>query len=456
MEEKTIAQDNLCLRCGGQMRFDPQMQMLVCAVCGEAPEQGQEQGQTTAATDSNLDCPNCGAELTVITGIRQAKCDSCDSTFNMLSDSEDCTLTGEIPDDHKYIAPFAVSKEDYQKGMISWLVEEKLTPVDVFDKIAMIRSEGCYVPYYYCIANYKVQWTASIGYDRIETYIVHIRQKGPDGRIRTVPVTRTRVVTDWRPYAASAAGRVTNLCDASNYIRKLESGTRAANSKELLVGINESSQGLFDPIGDIQIDRKHPFDTKYTAGFEVLPCDEPAAKVYDRGKINAGIRRDIERSAPGDRIRDLNFHGDIVPDYFMVYLPRWATVYSYGDKVCFNTCDGTDANKHFGTRPIDKDKKRRIRKWFLLSLAPLALAVAMLVALFVGDGAMGDALWSTVRVLTIVFWVLTAATLLLALIMRALILRKSKKGRTQQSESYMANPSAIFGRKSAKSDPLNN
>jgi len=373
----------------------------------------------------------------------------------MLHDGEDCTLTGEIPDDHKYISPFAVTQQEYQRGMISWLVEERLTPVDVFEKIATVRSEGCYIPYYYCIANYKVNWTASIGYDRVETYVVHIRQKGPDGRMRTVPVTKTRVVTDWRPYSATAAGRVTNLCDASNYIRRLESGTRAANSKELLIGINESSQGLFDPIGDIQIDRKHQFDAKYTAGFSVLPCDEPAAKVYDKGKINAGIRRDIERSAPGDRIRDLHFHGDIVPDYFMVYLPRWATVYSYGDKVCFNTCDGTDAKKHFGTRPIDKDKKRRIRKWFNFSLISLAVAVVMVAMLLTGEGNFGDAFMGALRTLFGVFSGITAVLLVVALIMRAVILNKSKKSRTEQAESYFANPSAIFSRKSAKADPLN-
>ncbi|MCL2837957.1 MAG: hypothetical protein FWE04_02670 [Oscillospiraceae bacterium] len=435
MSEKTM-QEKRCAGCGGQMQFNPEAQMLLCAACGEADQKSVAAAE--AAINATLNCPNCGAELEHITGSRQSKCDSCDSVFNILSEGEDCELTGEIPENHKFIAPFTVSEQQYQKGMISWLANEKFTPADVFEKMAIIRSEGCYIPHYYCVANYKVNWTASIGYDRIETFVV---------RTKNGMVTRTRVVTDWFPHSSVASGTVTNLIEATHHMAQSREKSGAANCKDLKRGIRESSFGLVDGGNFVEIDRKQSFDPKFTAGFTVLPCDEPSNKAYDKAVIDAGIRSQITAIAPGDRIRNLQYHGDIIPDIFLVYRPNWVTLYTYGDKVCFSACDGTNDSRHFGTRPVCKDTKKRVRRWFMgFGLAALLAMIMWLLRYFMA----GD---ETIELLAMLSLIPAGAVGLTAIIVRGVSISRGRKALGSQLDRYLGNTSEIFGRRSAKADP---
>ena len=430
------------------MWFDPVQQALVCRSCGEPP--------AYVAENTAIDCPNCGAELTLITGSRQAKCEFCDGTFAMLHDREDCELTGDIPDNHKYIIPFAVDKESYQKGMITWLAGEKLAPPDIFDKIGIIRSDACYIPYYYCVANFNGHYTASIGYDRTETYVTMVRQRDSRGNFRNVPVTRTRVVTDWKPYSAPIRGKSANLCEASRSTQDLRHKTYSATPPRWQAGIENSSHGLHEPM-NVQIDRKQPLtaenESKFTAGYKILPCEDHYSKVYDKEKIHRDIHNEISQTSPGDRIKDINFQGDIVPDYFLVYRPSWQTVYSYGEKICYATSDATDhrgAGRHYGTRPVDKEKKerlRRLRHWLFISLAVVS-------ASFVG----------TILVAESDILPLFALVMILGLLSSAIagvfnihgyftVVKAGRASNTAQSERYLATPSMIFERRSAKADP---
>jgi len=447
MDQSTIAQDNLCSRCGGKLRFDPEAQALMCTSCKEEAEPAF---QETDAVDASFNCPNCGAELTLITGSRQAKCDFCDGTFSILSEGDDCELTGEIPGDHKYVIPFTVDEETYRKGMISWLANEKLTPEDAFSKIAIIKTEGKYIPYYYCIANFKGSYTASVGYDRVETYIEYETRTDSKGKTTTVPVTRTRIVTDWHPFQSQISGSSTNLCEASRAIKDMQAKVHKANPEKMLKGIKNSSHGLFENL-DIQIDRKDPYDTKYTTGYTIIGCDDPVSIAYDKTKINADIHRLIKQTAPGDRIRGIRFSGNIIPDYFLVYRPYWVTVYSYGDKICFNTCEGTNPSKHYGTRPIDKAKKERLRKkrnWLLISLGVFALSFIGIYAIY------PEGVLLTLLALGVVLSFVSGAAAAIAYIYSYVVLvRKGRQANIEESKRYIANPSAIFGRKSAKADP---
>jgi len=438
MSENATMQEKRCTGCGGQLQFNPETQTLMCASCKEIPE--KDAAAMAAALNATLDCPNCGAELEAITGSRQSKCGSCDSVFNMLNEKEECKLTGDIPEKNKYIAPFTVSEQDYQKGMISWLANENFTPTDVFEKMAIIRSEGCYVPFYYCIANFKVKWTASIGYDRIETYTI---------RTKNGVSTRTRVVTDWFPHSSTAAGKVTNLIEATHRMEKARTNTETANSRAMKKGIRKSSFGAVDAGSYVDIDRKHNFDPKYIAGFTVLSCDEKSSKAYDKAVIDAGIRNHITAIAPGDRIRNISYQGDIVPEIFLVYRPSWVTLYSYGDKICYSTCDGTNAERHFGTRPVCKDTKKRVRSWWLgFGLT----ALIALVLFFMRDTMSGNAMFGHFLTGSAI---VAGGMGLAAAIIHIVSVSKGKKALRGQLDKYLANPSAIFGRRSGKADPTN-
>ena len=436
-------QNNNCPHCGGLMMFDPENQALTCQSCGGMAQE--------ASIDTAFECPNCGAELTIITGSRQAKCEFCGGSFAMLLDGEDCELTGEIPDDHKYIIPFSVSQDDYRKGMIAWLASEKLTPTDAFNKIGIIKSEGRYIPYYYCIANFKGRYTASIGYDRVETFVEHVQQRDSRGNIRTVPVTRTRTVTDWRPFQAEIRGKATNLCEASNSIKQIAKKTREATPQKWQIGVEASSQGLYEPL-NIQVERKQAYDTKFTAGYTVLACDEHYGIAYDKGLIHNEIHNQIRASAPGDRIRNINFQGDIIPDYFIVYRPSWLTVYSYEDKICFNTCDGTNENRHYGTRPVDKDKKLRLgklRKFMIVSLIVLGVS-------FIGSMLSYGGLHNFLSILALLSLLSSVGTVAAYLVSHWTLVRGGKQTNAETSKRYLNSPDLLFGRRSAKPDPIVN
>ena len=431
---------NTCLNCGGQMKFDPVTQALLCQSCRQSSKE--------EAVDPAFDCPNCGAGLTIIAGSRQSKCEFCGGSFAMLLDGEDCELTGEIPDNHKYIIPFTVSKDEYQKGMIAWLAGENLTPTDAFNKIGIIKSEGKYIPHYYCIANFNGSYTASIGHDRVESYIAHVQQRDAKGRVRSVPVTRTRTVTDWRPFQSQIKGTSTYLCEASDSIKDIASKTHAATPEKWRLGVEQSTNGLYEPL-NIQIERKQSYDVKFTAGYSVLACDKPHSIVYDKGKVQQDIHRQIQKVAPGDRIRDIHFMGSIVPDYFLIYRPSWMTVYSYEDKICFNTCDGTNPTRHYGTRPVDKDKKRRlanIRKWMISSF--IVFAVTLVGSMLVYGGLQAF--------LTVAAMLSAVSSLGLSIgyfVSYRTHVSKGKQTNAETAKRYLANPDLLFSRRSAKADP---
>jgi len=459
LAEKTVVQEHRCGACGEQLHFDPEQQALVCRGCKtEAAAEERIEADAAVPTDG-LTCPNCGAELPSSAGVaRQTICGFCDSTFTVLQDGEDCPLLGEIPENHKYIIPFSTSREAYQKGMISWLAKEKGTPADAFEQIGMIRgAEGYYIPHYICVASYQVQWSATIGYDRVETYIDYVTTT-ENGRSVTKPVTRTRIVTDWRPHSGTASGRVTNECPATGFLQKMYEKVEKANTKESLAGIRNSSNGRLSPmVAEISPTSARPtggvpYESKYTAGFQVLPCEIPATSAYDKAFVHKEIAKAIERSAPGDRIRGLRFQGDILPTYALVYLPVWASVYSYQKKICASHADGTRVETQYGMRPIDKGQKKRARKAFIPFLAMLGLALLLVIL-----GMFNDSILYFItedEIARTVLGGLVIGTLIAAFVIRARIFRKSKKALVEQLDTYMANPSKVFGRKSSKEDPI--
>jgi DNA-directed RNA polymerase subunit RPC12/RpoP len=313
-----VIQNTSCPNCGGRMKFDPTTQSTICVKCSSPLED-------PAQTKDELQCPNCGAPLKVIEGASQAVCNACDSTFSLAKD-DDCQITN-LPEESKFIAPFTVPQDEYRKSMITWLVNRKGLPTDIFDGIAFINSEGCYVPYYYCTVDYKIQWSASIGHNRTERYTEYVQRKH-NGRVTTVPVTKTRTVTDWSPFSSSSAGRFSMSCPASSYVRNIEqsiigaaTGKRKRNVYEQACGtedftIDDSFQNCTVRNTSVRIDK---LDSKYTAGFKVLPFEGVASNVYDKNKANNMIYARIKSEAPGDVIKNINFHGDFTKNFYALH-----------------------------------------------------------------------------------------------------------------------------------------
>ena len=125
------------------------------------------------------------------------------------------------------------------------------------------------------------------------------------------------------------------------------------------------------------------------------------------------------------------------------------TIYSYNDKICFNLCEGTNADKYYGTKPVDKDKKRRLRmqrNWLIAS-----------VILFFASAVIGSGMENELRTFFHIVFALSFFSLIAAIIVKIVswfaIVKKDRNQNVMQSKRYLENTSEIFRRKSAKADP---
>jgi uncharacterized Zn finger protein (UPF0148 family) len=433
---KTVLKSTHCPNCGGQMKFDPKTQQTVCSVCSSAMEDPREKQE-------ELSCPNCGAVLAIIQGTSQAECKSCDSVFSILQD-DDSGDQNEIPENHKFIDPFNIPQDEYQKGMLSWLANTKGVPTDIFDKIAIIASEGSYIPYYYCTVDYKIQWSASIGH-----YKEEITSEGK------------RTVMDWSPYSSSLTGRVNLVCEASDYLKNAAHKIMKANKKkdiEKIVGsfdsfyIDENFENCLYGNTSTKIEK---LDGKYTAGFKLIPVEAPVSKVYDKTKINDQIYDRIKNEAPGDEIKNISFHGDMNNKYYVIHRPYWITKYSYQDTVYLNICDGNNVASHVGNTPIDQNQKRKFKKMFLPFKISLGVMIIFgIIAGILGASAEGADLSQSFTALSVFSLFVAGIFGIIGLIRRSRALNKSKNIVVKQASDYLNNPKIIFDRKSAITDPV--
>lgn len=446
-----------CRSCGGQIQFSPEDRALVCVNCN-ARSEAESTADETVAT---LTCPSCSGALPDTTGLKQVKCDYCGNSFSVLQEGSDCPNVGSIPEDHKLIIPFHYNKDACKEGLIHWFAQNaKGAPGDLFEKMAFIRElEGYYIPHYVCVASYTTSYTASIGYDRVETYTVHERQRDRNGNSRTVPVTKTRIVTDWFPHSGNVAGRVSNAFSATKHLADMHYTVNQANGPQHFRGNDEHvNKHLADAIPINSASGKpvaEAFSTNYTAGFHVLPYVFPAEASYNRNLVSRHIMDTIKQSAPGDHIRDISLSNcNIIPDYYLVYCPTWCSVYSYEDCAFATHSIGPESRLHFASYPLDSTLKKKTRLAvlpFKISIVSAILALMLFGIMKFFMGGAPDALF----VITLGLFAFAAVTGIIGGIVRAVLYRKRKGSLKEASASYLENPSKLFGRKSSKADPLN-
>jgi len=454
MKNNPVIKSSDCTKCGGRMKFDPKTQTTLCSKCSSPLED---------ATQKNEDfkCPNCGALLNVIKGAGQASCQSCGGTFSVFQDEDEYVTN--LPETSKFIAPFTVAKDEYQKSMLSWLLSKKGIPTDIFDNLAFINSEGCYVPYYYCTVDYDIKWSASIGHHRMENYTEYVT-KTINGKTQRVPVTRTRRVTDWSPFSSSSMGRLTMSCPASGYVQNIENKIfripgkkRKKTSPEVErfieeFFIDESFKNCTSGGTVVSIER---LDSKYTAGFNVIPFEGAATKVFDRNKANNQIYARIRSEAPGDEIKNVNFHGDLKKNFYALYRPYWITRYSYEDDAYLNICSGNDIRKHSGSVPVCPDQKKSIRKMFFPLWISLGLFIPSLIALIaIFNMEVSEYIFGAVGILTLLLLLSVIVTSAIGGFRKMIFNKRNRKLLAELSSDHIKNPAILFGRKSSVSDPI--
>lgn len=195
------------------------------------------------------------------------------------------------------------SKEEFLRKLIIELASSSKTPIDVvnakFGEVEESIREAII-----CSSHIEMDYSASIGYDRQETYWTkEKRYNSSTKQYYYVDVEKTRTVTDWRPFSSHISGDKTACAFNEEY---------ASMTNDLIVDVIKSTK-------DSSIVAKGEATLTY-AGLE--EAKKACARFLE-----------YEIDYPGDHHRDTRTHADVTVGELSCYrLPFYTVEYTYNGK----------------------------------------------------------------------------------------------------------------------------
>ncbi len=363
MSEVTANRKFSCPACGGEARWHPAKQSLVCAYCGTvspakldtATGEIEERDLAAAlrsipddqrgwqAEKVSVKCQSCQAISVFDAGRVGQRCDFCGSTSLIPCDQIKAPIKPES------LLAFKLSDTAVREKIREWYGSHWFAPGSLKSRALTDTLHGLYLPYWTFDAQVSAEWTAESGYHYYETE----SYRDGNGKQQTRQVQRTR----WQP----SAGSLDHFFD-----------------DELV----PASQGV-----PMELLRKiEPFPTselvKYDPGFlsgwvvEQYQIDLIAAAQHARDQMDSEIESMCAREVPGDTHRNLQVSADYSAQTFKhVLVPVWLVTYNYGAKgfqVVVNGYTGAIAGKY----PLS---------WIKITIAVLiALILIAFAVLYVG------------------------------------------------------------------------
>ena len=342
-----------CDNCGGDMRFDPGQDRLVCDHCGNtatlpsgrAPirEIAIEEGlRATGSAEEEetrvLSCPNCGATVEFDPAIHAAECPFCATPV--------VTDTGT----HRHIKPAAVipfmlREPQAHDAMNDWLGSLWFAPNGLQQYARKGRKmSGIYVPFW----TYDAQTDSAYSGQRGDVYYVTetvIR----DGKPVRVQVPKIR----WTP----RRGRVRRFFD-----------------DVVVLASTSLPKRHTDALQPWDMSALAPYAPQYLAGFraEAYRVDLETGLAEARAHMDAVIARAVRMDIGGDQQRIDRIDTAVTDVTFKhVLLPVWIAAYKYGGTSYRFVVNGQSGRVQ-GERPYSKWK------------IALAVVAALIVAAIVG------------------------------------------------------------------------
>ncbi|KGF79488.1 hypothetical protein IA69_24025 [Massilia sp. JS1662] len=279
-------------------------------------------------------CRGCGARLAYSAADQALKCDYCDTVTPIRQDDE--------PEEGapRLIVPLAASEGEVTRAVDTLLASGAYTPDDLLDRAVITRREHVYVPVYVFEGSYEAVWTASFGYDRNEHYTAH-ETHTENGQTRTVPVTRSRTVTDWVPANGNDAGDFT--------VTGYAGGRLTGKAAELV-----ETGTVFG--------RTRAYQSSFTSGLDVEAFqggDDDVFARRARTQVDALIERNVKAHGQGNSQRDWHWTARITErTATRVLLPVCHVVYEYEAKAYHVWFDGADLRRQ-AADPLPQDQKRK-------------------------------------------------------------------------------------------------
>ena len=343
-----------CDTCGGDMRFDPGGDRLVCGHCGAS--QPVEHGGAPAVEEIDIrdglaasgavaqeetqvaDCPNCGARFEFDPAIHAAECPFC-ATPVVKDTGTDRHIKPAA------LVPFALEQTAAKDAMKGWLGNLWFAP-NGLAKYARdgAKMQGIYVPFWTYDAQTESDYTGQRG----DTYFV-TQTVIRDGKPVRVQVPRIR----WTP----RRGRVRRFFD-----------------DVLILASPSLPKTHTDALEPWDLSGLQPYAPQYIAGFRAeayrVTLEEGLREA--RARMDAVIARDVRLAIGGDQQRIHSVRTKVTDVTFKhILLPVWIAAYRYRGK-SFRFVVNGQTGKVRGERPYSAWK------------IALAVGAALIVALVAG------------------------------------------------------------------------
>ena len=342
-----------CLGCGGELKFSPQNQALICANCGRIHkfetkhnvlkfdynnENLKQSNQSKVAKSTN--CSNCGASLNVLEKEITKTCPYCSSNF-VLDKSE---IIGLKPNN---IIPFTFSKEkaiEYYKKNVKhkWFLPNKFKKNPNVDNVT-----GTYISCFSFDSDTFSKYNGALSIDH-----THYR----DGKSYTTTETK--------------------------YIK----GTKSLNFEDFLVESSSlTNQGSFEEIKPyvVSSDTCFEYDENFLRGYSVESYDNDIenCKKISEELMKVQIKNNILSGYHYSRVQYFNLTTTFDNNkYSYILLPIYFINFNYKNKTYRTYLNGQ-------TGKIGNDlPKSKVKIAFAVLLGILFVIGMILLAMFLPEG----------------------------------------------------------------------
>lgn len=331
------------------------MKKLTCEMCG---------GNDLIKQDGVFVCQNCGTKYTVEEAKKMMKevVDKVESATDAVKKATDFfkEYTDNLKEkDNELFVLFSEkgieeSVEESQYYILEHLRDADYVADDIFDNFTFDETQHAFTLVAVFGGPITYHWTASSGFDREEKYTEYVEKTEvlKNGEVRTYkePVTKTRIVTDWRPSSGTVSNYYNNhfVIDPSNF------------SKE---------DGLFRNHISANAARKQE---NLVSLWQVYKDQENGEQIYNElknsiPKIKKMMVEVAESSSgsyniPGDHVKDIHDSADFRLETFkLIQYPIVKGQYKYKQQSYNFAVDAIDGNSKNLTvdNPVQTDTREK-------------------------------------------------------------------------------------------------
>jgi hypothetical protein len=365
MAETIARQKFACPACGGEARWDPAKQALICPYCSTI---SPAQLELNTNGDQIIREHDLAAAMRAIPSEQrgwraektQVRCQHCNaiSVFDPQRVGQRCDFCGAsalVPYEQmneaispESLLPMRISETQVRDSIRQWYGSRWFAPNKLKNRALTDTVKGVYVPYWTFDAQVHADWTAESGYYYWETETYRDSQ----GKTQTVRVQKIR----WQ----SSSGSLEHFFD-----------------DELIPASRGVKINLLRSVEPFPTKELTPYNPGYLSGWVVerYQLDLVSAAQHSRSVMDAKLRSMCASQVPGDTHRGLEVDADYSGQTFKhILTPIWLLTYAYGTRsfqVVINGFTGRIAGEY-------------PKSWIKITLAVLAgLLLAVIIGLLV-------------------------------------------------------------------------